>query len=184
MKLAMIAFAFLAVATASAQAIQKWKTPDGKIFFGDKPPAGSTSLGDVTAELGTGVSDAPPIATASKPDAAHEGAPRSDGGAIIDQRKLDRAALAKRQEQFAAIRDPVPLVRMMIVGDRRPVMVEGRVRNATDYLLRNVRVCVNGTSPCYSTSPSTLKPNDEAEFSFDFGNNPQTSVIGKGDPDF
>jgi hypothetical protein len=31
---------------ADAQAIQKWKTPDGKLYFGDRPPAGSTKIGE------------------------------------------------------------------------------------------------------------------------------------------
>lgn len=44
-------FVFLACvvvisAVASAQSIQKWKTPDGKLYFGDKPPAGSTKIGE------------------------------------------------------------------------------------------------------------------------------------------
>jgi len=30
---------------AESQAVQKWKTPNGTIYFGDKPPAGSTLLG-------------------------------------------------------------------------------------------------------------------------------------------
>jgi len=31
---------------ASADVIQKWKTPDGKLFFGDKPPPGSEKIGE------------------------------------------------------------------------------------------------------------------------------------------
>jgi hypothetical protein len=42
-----IAISFLVVASASPQAIQKWKTPDGELFFGDRPPAGSTKVGEV-----------------------------------------------------------------------------------------------------------------------------------------
>src|ERR1043166_5824267 len=43
-------FVFLACvvvisAFASAQSIQKWKTPAGKLYFGDKPLAGSTKIG-------------------------------------------------------------------------------------------------------------------------------------------
>lgn len=30
---------------ARADTIQKWKTPDGKLYFGDRPPAGSTNIG-------------------------------------------------------------------------------------------------------------------------------------------
>ena len=30
---------------AKAQAIQKWRTPDGKLYFGERPPQGSTKIG-------------------------------------------------------------------------------------------------------------------------------------------
>jgi hypothetical protein len=42
--------ATIAVVTVSsflgAERIQKWKTPDGKLYFGDRPPAGSTKIGE------------------------------------------------------------------------------------------------------------------------------------------
>jgi hypothetical protein len=38
----MVAIALSAV--AAAQSIEKWKTPDGKLYFGDRPPAGSTKV--------------------------------------------------------------------------------------------------------------------------------------------
>jgi hypothetical protein len=31
---------------ARAETIQKWMTPDGKLYFGDRPPAGSTKMGE------------------------------------------------------------------------------------------------------------------------------------------
>jgi hypothetical protein len=34
------------VGSAQSQTIQKWKTSDGKLYFGDKPPAGSTKIGE------------------------------------------------------------------------------------------------------------------------------------------
>jgi hypothetical protein len=52
-------------AVASAQSIQKWKTPDGKLYFGDTPPAGSTKIGEEG-------SNEPPSNGSS-----HETAPRS-----------------------------------------------------------------------------------------------------------
>ena len=35
-----------------AQGIQQWRTPDGKLYFGDFPPPGSTLVG-ATESLGT-----------------------------------------------------------------------------------------------------------------------------------
>jgi hypothetical protein len=43
-----VALAFFIVAVhAFAESIEKWKTPSGTIYVGDKPPAGSTKLGDI-----------------------------------------------------------------------------------------------------------------------------------------
>jgi hypothetical protein len=39
-----IIFSFLFLASAAAQTIQKWKTPDGHLFFGDRPPPGSVRM--------------------------------------------------------------------------------------------------------------------------------------------
>jgi hypothetical protein len=45
-----IVLSLLVVVAASAQAIQQWKTPDGSLFFGDRPPAGSTKVGEVGSD--------------------------------------------------------------------------------------------------------------------------------------
>jgi hypothetical protein len=45
-----IVFSLFVVASASAQAIQAWKTPDGTLFFGDRPPAGSIRVGEVGSD--------------------------------------------------------------------------------------------------------------------------------------
>ena len=45
-----IVLSLLVVASASAQAIQKWKTPDGTLFFGDRPPPGSVRVGEVGSD--------------------------------------------------------------------------------------------------------------------------------------
>lgn len=36
----------LATTIADAQVIQKWKKPDGSLYFGNKPPAGSVKIGE------------------------------------------------------------------------------------------------------------------------------------------
>jgi hypothetical protein len=53
------------VGSAQSQTIQKWKTPDGTLYFGDKPPAGSMKIGEEG-------SNEPPSNGSSQ-----EGAPRS-----------------------------------------------------------------------------------------------------------
>ena len=46
-------FAMLLAASASAQVIKEWKTPDGKTYFGDQPPKGSTVVTTLDKPIGT-----------------------------------------------------------------------------------------------------------------------------------
>lgn len=41
------ALLLLLLVSASAQSIPKWRTPDGRLFFGDRPPAGSIRVGEI-----------------------------------------------------------------------------------------------------------------------------------------
>jgi len=53
MKPIAVIFAMLLAASASAQAIKEWKTPDGKTYFGDHPPEGSTVVKTLDKPIGT-----------------------------------------------------------------------------------------------------------------------------------
>ena len=53
MKPIALIFAMLLAASASAEAIKEWRTPDGKTFFGDHPPEGSTVVKTVDKPIGT-----------------------------------------------------------------------------------------------------------------------------------
>jgi hypothetical protein len=56
------AFVLLLVSGSFAQ-VQKWRTPGGALYFGDRPPAGSTLVGD-TETLGTsGGGEVKPVPT-------------------------------------------------------------------------------------------------------------------------
>jgi hypothetical protein len=46
-------FAMLLAASAGAESIKEWKTPDGKTYFGDDPPQGSTVVKTVDKPIGT-----------------------------------------------------------------------------------------------------------------------------------
>jgi hypothetical protein len=88
-------------ATASADAIQKWRTPNGSFYFGDHPPAGSTLL--VTYP-----ETAPPPVTVI-PSEAPLAQAAADGREIIRQREAERAATRRddaereaRQAEIAA----------------------------------------------------------------------------------
>jgi hypothetical protein len=52
MRLATLAWVLcLSMRLVAAQTVQKWQTPEGTLYFGDKPPAGSKLIGE-TESLG------------------------------------------------------------------------------------------------------------------------------------
>jgi hypothetical protein len=57
-----IVIAISTAGPAGAQSITQWRTPDGKTYFGDAPPAGSTLIGKTYRP--------PPVGTASADSAA------------------------------------------------------------------------------------------------------------------
>ncbi len=75
-----------------AEVIQKWKTADGTLYFGDKPPPGSTKVG----EEGT---NAP--APAAEP--ASEGVPVDSSPGQLTER--DRLSIAVSRERTGVERD-------------------------------------------------------------------------------
>jgi len=76
---ALCVLALVLASAVHAQGIQEWKTPDGKLFFGDRPPPGSTLVG-ATQSLGTSgggeVSESAPSARTVDPEAPPSEAPQ------------------------------------------------------------------------------------------------------------
>ncbi len=98
---ASVTFGLLAVAAAAlGDAIQKWRTPDGSLYFGDRPPTGSTLLETYPD------TPAPPAAVVSSDLAALSQA-AADGREIIRRREAsreaERQADAARQARMAEI---------------------------------------------------------------------------------
>src|SRR5262245_53694686 len=52
MRPTMAIITLLLAVTASAETLQEWKTPDGKTYFGDHPPQGSTVVKTVDKPIG------------------------------------------------------------------------------------------------------------------------------------
>jgi len=78
-----LVFVLLVFAAAHAEGIQQWRTRDGKLFFGDRPPAGSTLVG-VTESMGTsGGGDVDESASAPR-HLVPEPAPEAGGEAAIE----------------------------------------------------------------------------------------------------
>ena len=98
---ACVTFGLLAVAAvALGDAIQKWQTPDGSLYFGDRPPTGSTLL-----ETYPDTPAPPATVVASDPAALSQAA--ADGRDIIRRREAsreaERQADAARETRMAEI---------------------------------------------------------------------------------
>jgi hypothetical protein len=81
--------------SARADVIQKWQTPGGSLYFGDRPPLGSTLLETIP--------DTPPAAPAA-PTIAESDLARAaaDGREIIRRRAADRAEERRLDAERAA----------------------------------------------------------------------------------
>jgi hypothetical protein len=87
-------------AVAVADAIQKWRTPDGSLYFGDQPPGGSTLLDTYP--------DTPALPAKVVPsDVAALSQAAADGRDIIRRREaareVERQTDAAREAQMAEI---------------------------------------------------------------------------------
>ena len=103
--------ALLGLASAAgADAIQKWRTPSGGIYFGDRPPSGST-LVETYADTAPATPAAPAVAPASSDAGLSEAA--AQGREIIrqrqDQRAEERRADQEREAREAAAAAAAPV---------------------------------------------------------------------------
>jgi Domain of unknown function (DUF4124) len=111
------------VATSAAAAgIQEWRTPDGRLFFGDRPPPGSASIGTIEGTV-------PQIAVRDIDTTAEK--PRSDEYTWRDGVGCQDLTFTDVNEgRFDGI-------------NRR--IVQGSIKHNGRHLVRDVKVCGNGT---------------------------------------
>src|SRR5437588_58944 len=69
MKRIAVVIALLCATSAGADALQEWKTPAGKIYFGDRPPEGSVPVKKVQKPIGKIAVPKPPPAAGAAPQA-------------------------------------------------------------------------------------------------------------------
>jgi hypothetical protein len=93
--LALLFGCFALAASARADAIQKWRTPGGSLYFGDRPPLGSTLL-DTIAD---GEAAATPAPTTVESDLSRAAA---DGREIMRRRAAERAEERRLDAERAA----------------------------------------------------------------------------------
>ena len=113
------AFAVLLVlpSVSLTQVIQKWKTPSGRLYFGDRPPPGSTKIGQ---EGSNETSDSSP-----PPEEAQPRSPREDTLSVEASR--ERSAIEKALNEGAA--HLADIRKQITETERLPDNFSGRVTN-------------------------------------------------------
>ena len=121
MKRIAIFIALLCATSAGADALQEWRTPAGKIYFGDRPPEGSVAVKTVRKPIGKVSVSKPPLAARAEPQAY---AWRHD---VACQ---DLTFTGAKEEPFDGI-------------NRR--IVRGSVTHNGNHVVKDVKVCGPGT---------------------------------------
>jgi len=117
MKRVALVIALLCATSAAADSLQEWKTPAGKIYFGDHPPEGSVAVKEVRKPIGK-------IAAPDLPPAARPDAPQYTWRNGVDCQDLTITGL--KEEPFEGIA-------------RR--IVRGTVTHDGNHIVKNVKVC-------------------------------------------
>jgi len=135
--------AMLWAVAATAENLQEWKTPDGKIYFGDHPPEGSVSVKTVRKPIGKVA--APNPAAAPAPAAAETYVWRDDSPC------QEMTFTNVKEEPFEGIA-------------RR--IVRGTVTHNGKKVVKNVKVC--GAAVCNELRGGDVMANgDKADFYLD-----------------
>jgi hypothetical protein len=151
MKRIAFAIVLLFAVSAGADALQEWKTPDGKIFFGDQPPAGSIAVKRIDKPLGALIppSSEPPPRTESQPE--------------------------WRQDSWCRDLQISQAVEKPFDGINRRV-VQGTVTHEGNHLVRDAKVCAARFCEPLRGGDSMAK-GDREEFELDIVDVPNTMTI-------
>jgi len=120
MKRIAVVIALLCATSAGADALQEWKTPAGKIYFGDHPPEGSVAVKKVQKPLGKVAVQNPARPGRAEPQSY---AWRNDVGC------QELTFTGVKEEPFDGI-------------NRR--ILRGSVTHNGDHVVKNVKVCGPG----------------------------------------
>lgn len=151
----------LMVTATFAQGIQKWQTPEGGLYFGDKPPPGSMLL--ETIEGG---------GTVSSPEMTHQqAAPSPAELGIVEKRK---AARAEEERQREARANAVKIVSYTSTPTSVGYVMLGTVQNTFSETIRGVEVGADRT--WVRTVPTDIAPGAYAAFSFTLPKGPGSTA--------
>jgi hypothetical protein len=136
------AIAILWAVAAAADSLQEWKTPDGKIYFGDRPPEGSAAVKTVRKPIGK-------VAATNPGPAA---APASQDYVWRDNSPCQELTFTNvKEEPFEGI--------------ARRIM-RGTVTHNGNKVVKNVKVC--GAAVCQEIRGGDVMSNgDKADFYLD-----------------
>jgi hypothetical protein len=109
--------------TASAETLQEWKTPDGKTYFGDHPPQGSTIVKTVDKPLG---------AVETQPIRPQDSAP------LTEPQTVWRSGVACQDLTLNGVKEEP------FDGINRRI-VRGTVTHDGTHVVKDVKVCGGGT---------------------------------------
>jgi hypothetical protein len=122
MKPITLIFAMLLATSATAESIKEWKTPDGKTYFGDHPPQGSTVVKTVDKPIGT---------VETQPVSPRERAPLPAPNTVW------RSSVACQDLTFTGVKEE------RFDGIRRRI-VRGSVIHNGSHVVKDVKVCGGG----------------------------------------
>jgi hypothetical protein len=153
MKRITMVFAMLLAMSASAESIKEWRTPDGKTYFGDHPPQGSTVVKMVDKPIGT--VETQPVTPAER---APVPAPQAVWRTGIACQDLTVTGL--KEETFDGI-------------SRR--VVRGTVTHDGSHLVKDVRVCGGGVCDVLRAGAPIAK-GESAQFYLDMNTTDPVSL--------
>jgi len=131
-------------ASIAAQGIQEWKTPDGKAYFGDHPPAGSVAAKKIDKPIGR-------VKAAPLPARASRAMPKRPYVWRDGVECQDLTFLGVKEEKFDGI-------------SRR--IVRGTLKHDGRHLVRNVQVCSGKICQSLRAGRS-MNNGDSEDFSLD-----------------
>ncbi|MGH7820596.1 MAG: hypothetical protein ACREQ9_12550 [Candidatus Binatia bacterium] len=150
------ALVVVVAASTGAEEVQKWRTPDGKLYFGSRPPAGSVPLGAV-GRLDTLDEGREADTGSASPDEAERVG--REAAEIREDRAEKRAAERARRKALARAVEIGP--HSVTRGNLNWIVV-GVVRNTAPEPVHDVRVGSGGT--WVATDPATIEARSEATF--------------------
>jgi Domain of unknown function (DUF4124) len=147
MKPIALIFTVLLTASASAEAIKEWKTPDGKTYFGDHPPEGSTVVKTVEKPIGT---------VATQPVTPRERAP------LAEPQTGWRTNVGCQDLSVTGVKEEGARVRGTVTHDGRNVV-------------KDVRVCGGGVCDVVKNGAAMAK-GESAQFQLDMNTTDPVSL--------